>query len=182
MPERHQCFSAVFVLLSAYPSTVQIYWFRQWACRAKYGGKALDHSGAGYRNLSLLERDGRKRCKRFEQLAWAKQEIEIAWPAEAFVAARKGLVDQHSTGPEGAGNRREERAVQIIGNDDSVIVIAELSKVVALEVDPAHLATRPRERRQCRGITVDRAHGKSAVVQQANMPATASREVQHKTA
>jgi hypothetical protein len=71
--------------------------------------------------------------------------------------------------------------VQVIGNDDSIIVIAELLTVVGLEVDPTHLATRPRERQKCRGITVDRAHGKSAVAKQANMPATAGRQVEHKT-
>jgi len=126
-------------------------------------------------------RDDRKRCKGFEQLAGAKQEIGITWPAEAFVAAREGLVDQHSTRREGAGNRREQRAVQVIGNDDSIIVTAELPRVIGLEVDPTHLATRPRERKQCRGIMVDRAHGKSAVAKQANMPATAGRQVEHKT-
>ena len=133
------------------------------------------------RDLSLFEGDDRKRGKGFEQLAGAKQEIGIAWPAEAFVAAREGLVDQHSTRREGAGNRREQRAVQVIGNDDSIIVTAELPRVIGLEVDPTHLATRPRERKQCRGIMVDRAHGKSAVAKQANMPATAGRQVEHKT-
>jgi hypothetical protein len=42
----------------------------------------------------LFEGDDRKRCKGFEQLAGAKQEIRIAWPTKAFVAAREGLVDQ----------------------------------------------------------------------------------------
>jgi hypothetical protein len=167
-------------LRSLRPENVQIYCLRQRAHRAEYGGKALDHGGAWYRNLSLFEGDDRKGCKGFEQLAGAKQEIGIARPAEAFVAAREGLVDQHSTRREGAGNRREQWAVQVIGNDDSIIVIAELP-TVGLEVDPAHLTTGPRERQQCRGITVDRAHGKSAVAQQANMPATAGREIEHKT-
>ena len=91
-----------------------------------------------YRNLSLFKGDDRKRCKGFEQLAGAKQEIGIAWPAKAFVAAREGLVDQHSTRRESAGNRREQRTVQVIGNDDSIIVMAELRTVIGLEVDPAH--------------------------------------------
>ena len=71
--------------------------------------------------------------------------------------------------------------MQVIGNDDSIIVIAELPMLVGLEVDPAHLATRPRERQQRRGIAIDRAHCKSAVAQQANMPATAGCEIEHKT-
>src|SRR6516165_3033241 len=150
-----------FVSLPRRPESVQIYCLRQRTHRAEHGGKALDHGGTRYRNLSLLEGDDRKGCKSFEQLAGAKQEIGIARPAEAFVAAREGLVDQHSARRESAGNHREQRTVQVIGNDDSIIVVAELPAVVGLEVDPAHLATRPRQRRQCRGITVDCAHGKS---------------------
>jgi hypothetical protein len=140
----------------------------------------LDYRRAWHRNLSLFESDDREAGKGFEQLAGAKQEIGIARPAEAFVAAREGLVDQHSARRESAGNRREQRAVQVIGNDDAVITIAELPTVVGLEVDPAHRAAWPRKRHECRGIPVDRAHGKSAVAQQANMPASAGRKIEHK--
>src|SRR5579859_6716095 len=112
-----------------------------------YGGEALDHSRVWDRNLSLFEGDDRKSCKGLEQLAGAKQEIGIARPAEAFVAAREGFVDQHSARRESAGDRREQRAVQVIGDDDSIVAIAELPPVVGLEVDPAHLAARPGKRR-----------------------------------
>src|SRR3974390_356280 len=145
-----------FVSLTRRPESVQIYCLRQWTQRAEHGGKALNHGVAWCRNLSLLEGDDRKGCKGFEQLAGAKQEIGIARPTEAFVAAREGLVDQHSARRESAGNHREQRTVQVIGNDDSIIVIAELPTVVGLQVDPAHLAIRPRPRRQCPGRAVDR--------------------------
>ena len=92
---RHQLFGSIWrvVSLPRRPENVQIYCLRQRAHRAEYGGKALEHGGAWYRNLSLFEGDDRKGCKGFEQLAGAKQEIGIARPAEAFVAAREGLVE-----------------------------------------------------------------------------------------
>src|SRR5215472_984734 len=154
---------------------------RQRAQRAAYGGNALDHDGAWCRNLSLFEGDDRKSGKGFEQLAGAKQEIGIAWMAEAFVAARERLVDQYATRREGRRDGREQWSVQVIGDDDPIVVIAELPTVAGFEIDLAHLAVRPRERRQRRGITVGRAHGKSAVAQQPNMPAAAGREIEHKT-
>jgi len=94
--ERHQLFGSIWrvVSLPGRPENVQIYCLRQRAHRAEYGGKALDHGGAWHRNRSLFEGDNREGCKGLEQLAGAKQEIGIARPAEAFVAAREGLVDQ----------------------------------------------------------------------------------------
>ena len=98
--ERHQFFGSIWrvVSLPRRPENFRIYCLRQRAHLAEYGGKALDHGGAWYRDLSLFEGDDRKGCKGFEQLAGAKQEIGIARPAEAFVAAREGLVDRTPPG------------------------------------------------------------------------------------
>ena len=82
----------------------------------------------------LFEGNDRQGCEGFKQFAGAEQEIGIARLAEALVAPRECLVDQHSTRREGAGNRREQWAVQVIGNDDSIILSTELPKVVGREV------------------------------------------------
>src|SRR5215467_3519606 len=70
--------------------------------------------------------------------------------------------------------------MQVIGNDDRVIVIAERPGLSGLEIDLPHLAAWPGKRQECRSVTVDRAHHKAAVTQEAEMPATAGGEVKHK--
>src|SRR5215469_6266649 len=70
--------------------------------------------------------------------------------------------------------------MQVIGNDDPVIVITEQPGLGSLEVGPPHLAAWPGKRQERRSVTVDRAHDKAAVTQEANMPATASGKVKHK--
>src|SRR5215471_11902105 len=70
--------------------------------------------------------------------------------------------------------------MQVIGNDDPVIVIAERPGLGGLEVDLPHLAAWPGKRQERRSVTVDRAHDTAAVTQKTNMPATAGGEVKHK--
>src|SRR5215467_2836459 len=70
--------------------------------------------------------------------------------------------------------------MQVIGNDDPVIVIAKRPGLGSLEVDLPHLAAWPGKRQERRSVTIDRAHNKAAVTQEANMPAAAGGEVKHK--
>ena len=57
--ERHQLFGSIWRVVNSprRPENFQIYCLRQRAHWAAYGGKALDHGGAWYRNLSLFEGD-----------------------------------------------------------------------------------------------------------------------------
>ena len=60
--EQHQFFGSIWrvVSLPRRPENFQIYCLRQRAHLAEYGGKALNHGGAWYRNLSLFEGDDRR--------------------------------------------------------------------------------------------------------------------------
>lgn len=125
--------------------------------------------------MSLFEHDDREGRKSFEQLTRAKQEIGTARRAEASVAAREGPVGQRTPRRKSAGNRWEQRAVQVIGDYDSIILAAERqcssvsrSTRRTPQDGPANVDSD--------GIVIDRASGKSTVAQEANMPAIANRK------
>ena len=75
----------------------------------------------------------------------------------------------------------QQRPVEIIGDDDPVITVAELLRGPALEIDPTHLAAGLGEPLERRHVAVDRAHHKAALEQELRMSAAAGSEVEDQT-
>src|SRR5438132_4196725 len=107
----------------------------QSAERAVNSGNALDHRRARGGDLALLENDNRQAGKGFEQFAGPQQEIGVARPPQPLVAHGEGLVDQYATCRECLADRREQRAMEVIGHDDRVIAVAERPCGAALQID-----------------------------------------------
>src|SRR2546425_8813548 len=80
--------------------------------------EALNHRRLRPLDVTLLERDGRQAPERLQQLAGLEQKRRVRGPAEFFVAHHKGFVNEHALLGQRAFDRRQERAVQIICNDD----------------------------------------------------------------
>jgi hypothetical protein len=71
-------------------------------------GRHLVHGRAWYRNLGVVPKPLPERgVMASSNSPWRSRKSGLL--AEAFVAAREGLVDQHSTRRESAGNCREQR-------------------------------------------------------------------------
>ena len=112
---------------------------RQAANRAGDGGDALDHGRTRPGDFALLERNDREGGKSIEEFARPQQEIRVARPPEPLVADHERLVDQHAAGRQHRRERAQQRPVQVIRDDDSVIAAAEprddAVRVAGFEVD-----------------------------------------------
>ncbi len=109
-------------------------------------------------HLALLEGEDGQPGESFEEFAGAKQEIRVARTSKAFIADREGLINQHAVGRQGRGDRREQRAMEVIGHKDAVIE-AELPQGMfrhaGFEIDGVDFALVAGERAQALDIAVD---------------------------
>src|SRR5580704_5109768 len=151
--------------------------FGQQAERAVYRGDALDHRGARNADLALLESGNRQTGKGFEQFAGPQQEIGVVRPPQPFVAGGKGLVDQDALRGERLADRREQRAIEVIGYNDRVIAAAQRPRAARLQIDLPYDAMWPGERQQRLAIAVASRHPKAHIEQQPGMAPAARRKV-----
>ena len=85
------------------------------------GSHALHDRFAALVGAPLLEGDhGEMRLRKVEQFARAQQEVRPGRMTEALVAERERFVEQHAVVANGRQQMREERAMQVIGNDDCI--------------------------------------------------------------
>ena len=71
--------------------------------------------------------------------------------------------------------------MEVIGDDDPVIAVAELPPGRAFEINLFHLAAGPGESPERRNVAVDRTHRESALEQELRMSAAAGSEVEDQT-
>src|SRR6185503_14270165 len=83
------------------------------------GADPLRHGGLGSRDFAFLESEHFQCGEGVAQFPGPKQEIRVRRPAEALVADHERLVDEHPALRKRIRDRLEERAVQIVGNDDA---------------------------------------------------------------
>ena len=81
----------------------------------------LDDGGPWRAQLQILEGQYLELpCDRVGELAGAQQEIGVARLAEAFVASGEGLVKQQPARPDGSDDEGQDRAVQVVRDQDEV--------------------------------------------------------------
>ncbi len=141
---------------------------------------ALDDGWFGALDDALLERDDAKRGpENREQLAGTEEKFRVARPAEALVSDREGLVNENAPWRERGDQRREQRAVQIVGDDDAVIASAQRPGRTVFQIEHADCAQGiTGEGGEPRGVAIGGDHGKAAIAQQAGMPAVSGGEVE----
>ncbi len=91
---------------------------RSWAPRAD----AFDNCRAWQFHMTALKRDYLQAgCAReFQQLPLPQKEIRVGWPAEFLVADAEGLVYQHPALGERRRQNVQQRAPEIVCDDDAV--------------------------------------------------------------
>ena len=102
-------------------------------------GDALDAGGARRLDFEVLigEHTQPGGARDIEQFAGAQQEIGVPRATEAFVPRGEGLADQHPAGRERRGQRREQRTVEVVGDDDAGEArVAERPAGAGFEVEP----------------------------------------------
>src|SRR5436190_291739 len=144
-----------------------------------YGYDALDHGRARPADFALLERDDRQPGEGVEQFARAQQEIRVARPTEPLVPDGKGLIDDDPARRERGFERREQRAVQVIGHDDPVIFAAQRPGLAILQIDLTHGAARSRQLLQRGDVAVDCGHPQAHIKQQTRVASAPGGDVEH---
>ena len=108
-----------------------------------------------------------------------EQEIRIRRTAERFVAARERLVEQRAVLGERHEQRREERAMQVVRNDDRVEPLAVERPRAGFEVEAHGLDVRDaRERRERPGVTIDGEHPAAAARKESRVAPGPAGEIQ----
>ncbi len=87
---------------------------------AAHGGDPLDDPLRVGKDHVLVRNDHQDGAGGVEQLPGPQQEVRITGPPEPLIASSEGLVDQYSSRPDGADNRRQQRPPEVIRHDDAV--------------------------------------------------------------
>ena len=132
-------------------------------------------------DASLLERDDREpRARHVEQLAVAQQELRVRRPAEALVAGRERFVQQRAVVVKLREQMREQRPMQIVGDDDRIERLAREWPRARFQIGLARLDSRlAGERAERRTVAVDREHLRTARCEEACVPAATGCDVEH---
>jgi len=72
--------------------------------------------------------------------------------------------------------------VQVIGDDDAIVPVAERPRRARFEIDSLDGAVRAGERRECRRVAIDRVNAIPSVEQQPRVASAASGEIERSPA
>eukprot|EP01136_Pigoraptor_vietnamica_P009601 Opistho-1_new@46315 len=98
---------------------------------------ALDRDHRGHVasvDLALARPHHLERRDQSRQFSRRQQERGVAWLAPGGLGQREGLVDQHARRHNGSDDRRHQRPVQVVGDQDEVEGPVAQIDIVALEV------------------------------------------------
>lgn len=70
----------------------------------------------------------------FEQLTRPQQEVRIAGLAEALVAEHEGFINQHPAFADGIDQQGQQRAMQVVGDDNAVELACMIGPGAILDV------------------------------------------------
>ena len=156
-------------------------------CRSRVGLAGRD--SLHHRRFRLLcetvfEREHPQVCADgIQQLSRAQQIVGITRPAELGIACCERLVDQQPAGRKRIYQRGEERAVQIVGDDDYVELRVTQWPGTGLQIGRDELDIRIAGKRlRGRRIAIQRGHFATACSQQPCMTAAAGCDVERTAA